>query len=145
MNSFYILSVGFHIATQTQYKASFSYRFPASISFRGSLIVTLQDGVRDCSRFAERTYLGVADNLESRPGHAQHEHRFRLGRNLFGISVQGEGDATALRFAMLSLFPPTFKGRENGMRIDIAEVRTNIFTALECSCSYHVVDRLWQK
>ena len=37
---------------------------------------------------------------------------------LDGAEAAGE----TIHFAMISLFPPTYKGRENGMRIDIAEV-----------------------
>lgn len=40
--------------------------------------------------------------------------------NTFRVSVAG-ADASSVYFALFSLFPPTFKGRENGMRIDIAE------------------------
>ncbi|KJA14844.1 glycoside hydrolase family 51 protein [Hypholoma sublateritium FD-334 SS-4] len=112
---------GFHIATQTPYKASFSYRFPASVNFRGSLIVTLQDGdgtvlatQRVSISGSQTTWKAVQVTLSTNIVSGS-------DANLFGISVEGEGDAGALRFAMLSLFPPTFKGRENGMRIDIAE------------------------
>ena len=35
-----------------------------------------------------------------------------------GTEAAGE----TIHLAMFSLFPPTYKGRENGMRIDIAEV-----------------------
>lgn len=31
-----------------------------------------------------------------------------------------------INFAMLSLFPPTYKNRPNGMRIDIAEVCSDV-------------------
>ena len=43
--------------------------------------------------------------------------------NVFAIQVDAAsaGGAT-VNFAMLSLMPPTFKGRANGMRIDLAEV-----------------------
>lgn len=44
-------------------------------------------------------------------------------RNMFTITVDGVSAASEnIHFAMLSLFPPTFKNRENGMRADIAEV-----------------------
>ena len=41
--------------------------------------------------------------------------------NSFQVTLEGAAGQTA-HFALLSLFPPTFKDRENGMRIDIAEV-----------------------
>ncbi|KAH8831686.1 glycoside hydrolase family 51 protein [Flagelloscypha sp. PMI_526] len=40
--------------------------------------------------------------------------------NYFTVSISGLANAT-IEFALLSLFPPTFKGRENGLRIDLAE------------------------
>ena len=44
--------------------------------------------------------------------------------NLFTITVDGNSAlGESIHFSMLSLFPPTFKNRENGMRVDIAEVR----------------------
>lgn len=43
--------------------------------------------------------------------------------NMFSITVDGNSAAgESIHFAMLSLFPPTYKNRENGMRLDIAEV-----------------------
>lgn len=44
--------------------------------------------------------------------------------NTFAVLVEpSKGSAdTTINFAMFSLFPPTFKGRQNGMRMDIAEV-----------------------
>ncbi|EIN08778.1 glycoside hydrolase family 51 protein [Punctularia strigosozonata HHB-11173 SS5] len=42
--------------------------------------------------------------------------------NLFTVTVDGASAAgAAVNFAMFSLMPPTFKGRANGMRIDVAE------------------------
>ena len=47
--------------------------------------------------------------------------------NMFSITVDGNSaSGESIHFAMLSLFPPTFKNRENGMRVDIAEVRRTV-------------------
>ena len=47
--------------------------------------------------------------------------------NIFMITVDGNSaSGESIHFAMLSLFPPTFKNRENGMRVDIAEVRGSL-------------------
>ncbi|KZV84949.1 hypothetical protein EXIGLDRAFT_841816 [Exidia glandulosa HHB12029] len=44
------------------------------------------------------------------------------GNNLFTVTLDGAGARGAdLAFALISLFPPTFKNRPNGMRVDIAE------------------------
>lgn len=46
--------------------------------------------------------------------------------NNFVLTVNGaEASGETIHFAMFSLFPPTFKNRPNGMRIDIAEVSKN--------------------
>jgi alpha-N-arabinofuranosidase len=42
--------------------------------------------------------------------------------NVFNVVVDGKaGAGQTIFFGMFSLFPPTFRGRENGMRIDLAE------------------------
>lgn len=42
--------------------------------------------------------------------------------NVFNVVVDGKaGAGQTIYFGMFSLFPPTFRGRENGMRIDLAE------------------------
>lgn len=42
--------------------------------------------------------------------------------NVFSVVVDGKAAAgKTIYFGMFSLFPPTFRGRENGMRIDLAE------------------------
>ncbi len=43
--------------------------------------------------------------------------------NTFTVTVDGkEAAGETINFAMFSLFPPTFKGRANGMRMDVAQV-----------------------
>lgn len=43
-------------------------------------------------------------------------------QNTFVVELDGAGAAGATAyFGLFTLFPPTFKGRENGMRIDLAE------------------------
>ncbi|KAI1173599.1 alpha-N-arabinofuranosidase A [Nemania sp. FL0916] len=58
------------------------------------------------------------------------EHEFALkpnknapsSNNTFAITFDVKGlKSASLDFNLISLFPPTFKGRENGMRIDLAE------------------------
>lgn len=58
------------------------------------------------------------------------EHEFVLtpdkdapsSNNTFAITFEAEGlKSASLDFNLISLFPPTFKGRKNGMRIDLVE------------------------
>lgn len=55
-----------------------------------------------------------------------HPHKTPSGStNNFTITIDGAaGAGQTINFAMLSLFPPTFKNRENGMRVDLANVST---------------------
>ncbi|KAF2272644.1 GH51 arabinofuranosidase [Westerdykella ornata] len=66
------------------------------------------------------------------------QHKFTLvptknaknGNNTFALTFRPEGvqgKAKSLDFNLISLFPPTYKGRENGLRVDLAEA----FAALE--------------
>lgn len=42
--------------------------------------------------------------------------------NIFTVTVDGASAiGETINFAMFSLFPPTFKGRVNGLRMDIAQ------------------------
>lgn len=43
-----------------------------------------------------------------------------------------------MNFAMLSLMPPTYKGRANGMRIDLAEVRSTPMHDATNSLRFHL-------
>ncbi|KAF8156660.1 alfa-L-arabinofuranosidase precursor [Crassisporium funariophilum] len=113
---------GIHLVAHTEYKASLYYRFQAPSKFSGTLTIALQDGsgtvlassaVRVSG--AQTGWKQVKVSLSPRitPG---------SDANMFTVSVGGSSvGGERMSFAMMSLFPPTFKGRENGMRIDIAE------------------------
>ena len=48
--------------------------------------------------------------------------------NSFTVTFDGSSAAgQTISFAMFSLFPPTFKGRANGLRIDLATVRIYVY------------------
>ncbi|KAF8962335.1 alfa-L-arabinofuranosidase precursor [Flammula alnicola] len=113
---------GLQITPGNVYKASFYYRFPAASQFRDNLVVSLQDGVGTILTSTKISISGsqtawkqvqVSLSTNLTPGSFA---------NMFAITVNGNSAAGEnINFAMLSLFPPTFKNRENGMRIDIAE------------------------
>lgn len=49
--------------------------------------------------------------------------------NIFFVTLNGaEAAGETIHFALFSLFPPTFKNRPNGMRVDIAEVMQSFLT-----------------
>ncbi|KAF3069812.1 Alpha-L-arabinofuranosidase A [Daldinia childiae] len=67
------------------------------------------------------------------------EHNFELtpsqdapsSNNTFAITFDTSGAETgSLDFNLISLFPPTFKGRQNGMRVDISEALEQLHPTL---------------
>lgn len=106
---------------QLTYTASFYYRFPNATSFRGNIIVGLQTStglfLGDTAvaiSGAQTTWLQVTTTIK--PAQAPFDNN-----NFFTLTVDGTaGAGQTVHFAMLSLFPPTFRNRVNGMRLDIA-------------------------
>jgi alpha-N-arabinofuranosidase len=113
---------GIGIQTNTEYKASFYYRFPTASKFKGKFVVSLQDAAgtilasqKVSASGSQTTWKQVKLSLSTsvQPGSFN---------NMFAITVEGNSAAgEKINFSMLSLFPPTFKNRENGMRQDIAQ------------------------
>ncbi|KAG6913849.1 hypothetical protein DXG01_003840 [Tephrocybe rancida] len=116
---------GIKVTPSTTYSASFFYRFPTASSFRGTATLSLQTtsgtilGSSNVSISGAQTswqQLTVQITPNVAPPSGSTANRFVL--SLDGASAAGQ----TVNFALLSLFPPTFKGRPNGMRADIAEV-----------------------
>ncbi|KAF5318563.1 hypothetical protein D9619_010790 [Psilocybe cf. subviscida] len=113
---------GIGIQADTNYKASFYYRFPTASKFKGKFVVSLQDAAgtvlasQKVSASGSQTswkQVKLSLSTSTQPGSIN---------NMFAITVEGNSAAgETINFAMLSLFPPTFKNRENGMRQDIAQ------------------------
>ncbi|KAF8753772.1 Alpha-L-arabinofuranosidase C-terminus [Rhizoctonia solani] len=59
------------------------------------------------------------------PDRLRHQNTFGVRpdvKNVFRVTVDGaSASGNPVYFGMFSLFPPTYKGRQNGMRIDLAE------------------------
>ncbi|KAJ4004051.1 hypothetical protein NW752_010871 [Fusarium irregulare] len=66
------------------------------------------------------------------------EHEFKLtpkmdapnSNNTFAITYDPKGADGVLDFNLISLFPPTYKGRKNGLRIDLAEALEGLHPSL---------------
>ncbi|KDR74756.1 hypothetical protein GALMADRAFT_227157 [Galerina marginata CBS 339.88] len=113
---------GIKVTAGTTYKASFYYRFPTASTFSGTISASLQSstgavlGVQKVSVVGSQTtwkqvQLSIA--ATTTPSSTA---------NTFAITVDGTSPSEdKINFAMLSLFPPTFKNRANGMRADIAQ------------------------
>ena len=104
------------------YKASFYYKFPTKSSFRGTATVGLQTSVGKVLASKRVNIRGTTSwtkvDVELKPTASALDTN-----NVFVVTINGAGGQT-INFAMFSLFPPTFKNRPNGMRIDIAEVNS---------------------
>ena len=115
---------GIKVDSSWAYKASFYYRFPASSTFCGTLTAGLKTNrgtvlAQGTTQISGMTTGWTHVNFDLKPTSSAPDND-----NSFFISVDGaEAAGQTINFAMLSLFPPTFKDRPNGMRIDIAEVR----------------------
>ncbi|PIL27574.1 hypothetical protein GSI_10725 [Ganoderma sinense ZZ0214-1] len=113
---------GIKVDSSWTYKASFYYRFPASSSFSGTLTAGLRTNggtvlAQATTRIRGTVTTWTQVNLDLKPTTSAPDND-----NSFFISVDGAAAAgQTINFALLSLFPPTFKNRPNGMRIDIAE------------------------
>lgn len=105
------------------YKASLYYRFPRSTSFSGSLTMSLRSSSGTVLTSASLNISGsqtkwtqLTTTLQAKTGPSDNN-------NVFCVTLDGADAANqTINFSLFSLFPPTYKGRENGMRIDIAEV-----------------------
>lgn len=105
--------------TQQKYTGSFWVRGAYEGSFTASLQSALTDEVYGSVEIESKA---VSDEWV--------EHELELTpevdapdvNNTFAITFDSEGAADgSLDFNLISLFPPTYKDRKNGMRLDIAE------------------------
>lgn len=121
--------VGIKVDSAWTYKASFHFRFPTRSSFRGNLVVGLRSSSGEILASATVPVSGASTswrqvNVSLRPSSSASSLS-----NQFFVAVDGNAArGQTINFAMFSLFPPTFKNRPNGMRIDVATVRTSIPT-----------------
>ncbi|KAF8804774.1 glycoside hydrolase family 51 protein [Phlegmacium glaucopus] len=113
---------GIKVTANTPYKASFYYRFQNSSQFHGTLNVGLQDEGGAILATQAVSVTGSQTTWKQIQVLLKANITARSTANMFAITVDGSSAAREnIHFAMLSLFPPTYKNRENGMRVDIAE------------------------
>ncbi|KAF8827781.1 hypothetical protein HHX47_DHR4000207 [Lentinula edodes] len=117
---------GFQVSNDT-YNASFFYRFPVASSFNGTATVGLQTSTGEFLGGINVTLSGSQTSWLQVNTTIQPTITPDSLTNNFTVTVDGaELAGQTINFAMFSLFPPTFKNRPNGMRIDIAEVSRDI-------------------
>ncbi|KAF8645689.1 hypothetical protein AX16_007638 [Volvariella volvacea WC 439] len=108
---------GIKVQADWTYKGSF---YAKSSSFSGPITVSLKS-MRG-TVYAAKTIQGVSKDWKKFTFEFKPTQSALDDQNVFNIAVDGHAAAGAvIHFGMFSLFPPTFRGRENGMRLDLAE------------------------
>ncbi|KAJ3777495.1 arabinofuranosidase [Lentinula raphanica] len=113
---------GIKVNSSNTYNASFFYRFPTASSFSGTATVGLQTSTGQILGASNVTLSGSQTDWLQVITTIQPNTTPDSLTNNFTVTVDGGALAgQTINFAMFSLFPPTFKNRPNGMRVDIAE------------------------
>ncbi|KAG6841718.1 hypothetical protein C0991_007604 [Blastosporella zonata] len=109
---------GIKVQAGWNYKGSFYAK--SSDSFNGKISVSLKSN--QGTVFATTSVSGVSKDWKKFTFEFQPTVSAPNDQNVFNVALDGKASAgKTIYFGMFSLFPPTFRGRENGMRIDLAE------------------------
>ncbi|PPQ68457.1 LOW QUALITY PROTEIN: hypothetical protein CVT26_006044 [Gymnopilus dilepis] len=113
---------GIKVNARDTYKASFYYRFPTRSRSNVRAVLSLQSTSGQIFGSASVQLSGSQTTWKQVTATITPKTSSGDISNLFSITFDGASTSgQAINFAMFSLFPPTFKNRENGMRVDIAE------------------------
>ncbi|KAJ7166516.1 glycoside hydrolase [Mycena crocata] len=108
---------GIKVQNGWTYTGSFHAKTAA---FSGSITVSLKS--TRGTIFATKSVTGITKEWKKFTFEFQPSVSADTDENVFNVVVDGKAAAgQTIYFGMFSLFPPTFRGRENGMRIDLAE------------------------
>ncbi|KIK69678.1 glycoside hydrolase family 51 protein [Collybiopsis luxurians FD-317 M1] len=114
---------GIKVNASNTYTASFFYRFPTASRFSGPATLSLQTSTGQILGATNVTLSGSQTSWKHINTTIKPTTSASGLTNNFVVTVNGAALAgETIHFAMFSLFPPTFKNRPNGMRVDIAEV-----------------------
>ncbi|KAG9078326.1 hypothetical protein FS749_009690 [Ceratobasidium sp. UAMH 11750] len=113
-----ILYAGIKVQAGWKYTGSF---YVKSSSFAGPLTVSLVSSSSG-KVYATTTLKGVSSSWKKLSFQFQPTASTANNDNVLRVTVDGASAAgKTLYFGMFSLFPPTYKNRPNGMRLDLAE------------------------
>jgi alpha-N-arabinofuranosidase len=116
------MALGINVNSSWTYNVSFSYRFPKAIEFNGDVTASLRSADGEILGSATIPLSGAQTTWERINITLIPTKSGSTNDNTFTLTVDGtEAAGSTIHFALLSLFPPTFKNRPNGMRIDISE------------------------
>jgi alpha-N-arabinofuranosidase len=114
---------GINVNSSWIYNASFYYKFPGASSFSGNLNVMLQSSSGTLYASASVPISGSTTTWTQVVVTLTPTSSSTSTTNNFAVTVDGAiASGETIHFAMFSLFPPTFKGRANGLRMDLAQV-----------------------
>ncbi|KIJ36494.1 glycoside hydrolase family 51 protein [Sphaerobolus stellatus SS14] len=109
---------GIKVQSGWTYTASF---YAKSSTFSGSITASLTSSTTG-QVFSTQTLKGINSKWKQFTFQFTPNTTAPDTENVFRITVNGaDAQGASIFFGMFSLFPPTFRGRENGMRIDLAE------------------------
>lgn len=112
-----IQRTGIKVQQGWTYKGSF---YAKSDSFTGTITASLKSS--HGTIFATTTITGITKTWEKFTFEFQPNVSAPTDDNVFNVALDGEAAVgKTIYFGLFSLFPPTFRWRENGMRIDLAE------------------------
>ncbi|KAF6757791.1 arabinofuranosidase, partial [Ephemerocybe angulata] len=118
---------GIKVTSSWKYTASFHYRFPSATNFNGNLVVGLQTTSGQVLASTTVAVTGSQTSWKQITVDLSPTTTASDTNNVFTIQVDAASTSgQTINFAMLSLFPPTFKNRPNGMRVDLAEALAQI-------------------
>ncbi|KAJ7508458.1 glycoside hydrolase [Mycena galericulata] len=108
---------GIKVQSGWTYQGSF---YAKAAAFTGAITVSLKS--TQGTAFASKALTGIKKDWNKFTFEFQVSASADTDDNVFNVVVDGAAAAgQTIYFGMFSLFPPTFRGRENGMRIDLAE------------------------
>ncbi|KAF9465654.1 glycoside hydrolase family 51 protein [Collybia nuda] len=112
---------GLKVDKSLTYTASFFYRFPVASSFKGNAVIGLQTSTGLSLGSATAVLSGTQTTWQQITVTFTPSQNPFNNKNYFSITLDGiASSGQTIHFAMLSLFPPTFRGRVNGLRPDLA-------------------------
>ncbi|KAK7059617.1 putative alpha-L-arabinofuranosidase A [Favolaschia claudopus] len=113
---------GIKVTAGSTYTASFHYRFAKASSFKGSFKVALQTAAGRSLVSTSVSITGETTKWQEVKVTLRPTISASSTANNFTVTLDSGSAASGqiVHFALFSLFPPTFKNRPNGMRVDIA-------------------------
>ncbi|KIJ30509.1 glycoside hydrolase family 51 protein, partial [Sphaerobolus stellatus SS14] len=116
---------GINVNASWTYNASFFFKLPTGSTFKGSFTVALKStsGQTFATATIPVTPVSAQPNVWTQVSVPLKPTASASGvNNVFTVTVDGaSASGQTIFFSLFSLFPPTFKNRANGMRMDISE------------------------